>query len=92
MTGIDPGVDGLDCNDSDGLLYWRLPNGIDAIPSRANVQAAIEGMAALSNVNPAPRYVFMVDHGSPGAFLLNDAETIMPNDLDLWLDEPGILA
>ena len=83
---IDP-LDGAGCDDADGCNdIGGLPNGIDAIPTRLNVQAAIEGMAGLSNSVPAPRYVFMVDHGSQTAFLLNESETITPMDLDGWLD------
>jgi len=86
--GIIDQLDGVGCDDDDGCNddIGGLPNGIDAIPSRANVQAAIEGMAGLSNSVPAPRYVFMVDHGSQTAFLLNESETITPMDLDGWLD------
>jgi len=101
--GVVDSLDGADCDDADGCndAGSGLPNGIDGVPTLVaspttpgyrNVQAAIEGMAALSNSNPAPRYVFMVDHGNTGQFLLNGSETIYPYDLDAWLDsQEGML-
>lgn len=88
------------CNDYDdgdptNGVFDGLPNGIDGVPTQMpaptipgyrNVGDAIEGMAATSSANPAPRYVFLVDHGTAGQFLLNPAESITPPQLDGWLD------
>ena len=100
--GLIDGLDGADCDDADGCNdVGGAPNGIDGVPTlvatptitgHRNVQAAVEGMAALSNANPAPRYVFFVDHGVQDQFLLNLTETITPANLDNWLDnQEGLL-
>ena len=60
--------------------------GVDAVPSKAGIQSAIEGLAAAVNANPAPIYVMMVDHGGDEKFFLDGAETILPSELDAWLD------
>ena len=60
--------------------------GVDAVPSKAGIQSAIEGLAAAVNGNPAPVYVMMVDHGGDEKFFLDGAETILPSELDGWLD------
>ena len=56
------------------------------MPSKAGIQSAIEGLAAAVNGNPAPVYVMMVDHGGDEKFFLDGAETILPSELDGWLD------
>ena len=61
--------------------------GVDGLPVEADVRAAIEGLASLVNVNPAPIYLAMVDHGaSDNRFLLNPTESIAASELDGWLD------
>ncbi|TAN38344.1 MAG: hypothetical protein EPN25_13895, partial [Nitrospirae bacterium] len=66
-------------------LSYQLSTGVDGIPSRANIQYAIEEWAAprMKGV-PAPLYVIMVDHGSTNAFYTG-SETITPTDLSTWL-------
>jgi len=62
---------------------------IDAQPSKAAIQAALQGIAPfnlLSKMNnvPAPLYIIMVDHGTNGNFIINN-ETITPAELNTWL-------
>ena len=95
--GLITSLDALNCTGLDGCLDIDgvTPNGIDGIPNLTddpdkndpnNVQTAIEGLAALSNSTPAPRYVFMIDHGNVDQFLLNGTgQTILPSDLNTWL-------
>jgi len=95
--GLITSLDALNCTGLDGCLDIDgvTPNGIDGIPNLIddpdkndpnNVQTAIEGLAALSISTPAPRYVFMIDHGNVDQFLLNGTgQTILPSDLDTWL-------
>ena len=67
-------------------------NGVDALPSKAAVQAAIENLYSEIQLRPAPVYIIMVDHGgevvsgvSEASFYLG-TETITPTELDAWLD------
>ena len=85
--GIIDSLDGQGCNDADGCndIGSGLPNGIDGSTDKASVQAAIENLATSSNANPAPRYVFFVDHGLQDKFILSDSEDITPADLASWL-------
>ena len=66
--------------DGDGVV------DVDAVPSKAAIQAAIEGLAGLVNFNPAPMYVAMVDHGGIDEKFFIDTEVITAQDLDGWLD------
>jgi hypothetical protein len=73
----------------DNIYYFNYDTtqtGVDATPSKAGIQSAIETWASgRMNGSPAPLYVIMVDHGNPDAFYL-DSETIIPADLDTWLN------
>ncbi len=72
--------------------YDATQNGVDAVPTKAGVQAAIEALHTEIQSRPAPVYTIMVDHGgelvsgvSEATFYLDD-ETITPTELDGWLD------
>ncbi|MBT4450692.1 MAG: hypothetical protein HOC92_13420 [Gammaproteobacteria bacterium] len=72
--------------------YDAAQNGVDSVPTKAGVQAAIEALNVEIQLRPAPVYIIMVDHGgelvsgvSEATFYLDD-ETITPTELDSWLD------
>ncbi|MCK4708087.1 MAG: hypothetical protein KAU21_05670, partial [Gammaproteobacteria bacterium] len=79
--------------------YNASQNGVDAVPTKAGVQAAIESLYTEIQSRPAPVYIIMVDHGgelvsgvSEATFYLDD-EMITPTELDGWLDTlEGFLA
>ena len=61
------------------------PIEVDAVPSKAKIQEAIETWAKGKMTGlPAPLYIIMVDHGSIDKFHIG-SETITPADLDQWL-------
>ena len=71
--------------------YDATQNGVDAVPTKAAIQAVIEGLNVEMESRPAPVYVIMVDHGgelvpnvSEATFYL-DTETITPSELNSWL-------
>lgn len=72
----------------DNIYYFNYDTaqeGVDDAPTKAGIQYALESWAKLRiNGSPAPLYLIMVDHGNPGAFLV-DSETVSPEDLDAWL-------
>jgi uncharacterized repeat protein (TIGR01451 family) len=79
------------------IFYYNhndTQTGVDGVPTKAGVQAAIEGLTTAVNINPAPMYVILVDHGGDNAFFLDGSETITPTELDSWLDtlETGLSA
>ena len=66
-----------------GVLPLQFPEGESAASLGLDGREtfAIEGLAALVNINPAPVFVFFADHGAPApAFLLDGSETITPAD------------
>ena len=77
------------------IFYFNYDDtqlGVDAVPTKAAVQNAIETLNSLIESRPAPVYVILVDHGgeivegvSEATFYL-DTETITPTELDSWLD------
>jgi len=80
----------------DNIYYFNYLNqtGVDAAPSKAQIQYAIEEWAkGRMNGLPAPLYVIMVDHGSPDQFHI-DNEVITPDDLNAWISnlESGLNA
>ena len=65
---------------------------VDGLPTKANIQSAIQGMASRMINSPAPLYIVMVNHGEPGVFHL-DGDFIAPSDVKTWLDNlEGALA
>jgi len=73
----------------DDISYFNYNTkqaGVDAVPSKAAIQAAIGTWAKdKMNSSPAPLYIIMVDHGNPNNFYINN-ETITPDDMSSWLD------
>ncbi len=77
------------------IFYFNYDDtqlGVDAVPSKAAVQSAIESLNTMIESRPAPVYVILVDHGgeiiegvSEATFYLS-SETITPTELDSWLD------
>lgn len=89
----------------DNIYYFNYQNqeGVDATPSKAQIQFAVEQWAkGRMNGLPAPLYIIMVDHGNIGKFWIdngnaNAAENddyIAPSDLASWLSslESGLTA
>ncbi|MCP4698285.1 MAG: DUF1566 domain-containing protein [Gammaproteobacteria bacterium] len=73
------------------LNYDPLQPGVDAVPSIAAVQGALESTDANSllarmNNSPAPFYLILVDHGGWGGNFHLDNETLTPWQLSAWLD------
>ncbi len=66
--------------------------GVDAIPTKAAIQAAIENLATEVQNRPAPVYIIFVDHGgiatdtTETSFYI-DNETITPTELNAWLTQ-----
>ncbi|WP_177428301.1 C13 family peptidase, partial [Candidatus Venteria ishoeyi] len=75
--------------DDENIYHFNYDNtqaGVDAIPDKADLQDKVENWAAQRlNGSPAPLYIIMVDHGNPGAFILN-YEHITPQELNTWLE------
>ena len=74
----------------DNIRYFNYNNaqpGVDAVPSKHEIQTAVETWAA-GNMNsvPGPFYFIMVDHGDSDTFYIN-GETITQNDLVSWFDK-----
>jgi len=78
----------------ENILYYNDDTGqpgVDGRPVKAALQEAIAGLGPRMNGVPAPLWVIMVDHGSPGdaataKFHIGD-EWITPADLDGWLTD-----
>jgi hypothetical protein len=78
---------GFSENSINYLSHGNDPVNIDAIPSRENIQLAIETWAKENmEVAQAPFYIIMTGHGSRESFHINgDIESITPEDLNNWL-------
>ena len=84
------------------IFYFNFnvnQNGVDGLPTKAAIQAAIENLYSEIQLRPAPVYIIMVDHGGELVNGVNEAtfylglETITPTELDSWLDTlEGFLA
>jgi len=62
---------------------------VDGISNKPNIMAALQRLQIRMNMEPAPLYIVMVDHGGvDGSFHLDnsDGEKIMPAELDNWLN------
>ena len=71
----------------DNIYYFNYQSqeGVDAAPSKAQIQFAVEQWAkGRMNGLPAPLYVIMVDHGDVSKFYINN-EVITPAELNAWL-------
>ncbi|NJO15722.1 MAG: beta-propeller fold lactonase family protein [Thioploca sp.] len=74
----------------DYLGYGQNQVGIlvDDTPDKAKIQTALKTLLTRLNVDPAPLYIVMVDHGDlEGNFHLDNGnhEEIAPTELDTWL-------
>jgi hypothetical protein len=81
----DDNIEYLNYNDNQTNLNIL----IDGIPTKPNIQAALQRLQAKLNAEPAPLYIVMVDHGSvDGNFHLDngDGENIQPSELNGWLN------
>ena len=72
-----------------GIRYFNYDDrqpGVDAIPSKAGIQSAVENWARdMLNGSPASLYVILVDHGNRDTFYLGD-EILTPADLNQWFN------
>jgi hypothetical protein len=70
------------------ILYYNFNNvqpGVDGVPDKALTQTAIENLLpAMSAIEAAPIYIFMIDHGTPDLFHIG-SETISSSELDSWM-------
>jgi len=74
--------------DPANVFYYNFASGqpgVDGIPVKADVQHAIEVLVRdRMNGVPAPLWLVMVDHGSPGKFHLG-SDWVSPTELNAWL-------
>ncbi|MCP4696630.1 MAG: hypothetical protein GY862_07250, partial [Gammaproteobacteria bacterium] len=76
--------------EDDHIRYFAYEDnpGVDAVPAKAAIQEAVESWACgLISGSPAPFYLIMVDHGSPGGFFITGSEIITPEDVNAWLNK-----
>jgi YVTN family beta-propeller protein len=72
--------------------YNTKQPGVDGLPIKADIAAALTELQARMNSNPAPFYIVMIDHGGiDGTFHIygghhNENDVITPTDLNLWLN------
>jgi alpha-tubulin suppressor-like RCC1 family protein len=76
--------------EDDNIMYFNygfgIVPGVDATPSKADIQYAIESWARdRMNGAPAPLYIVFVDHGNNNTFYIYP-DTITPTELNNWLN------
>jgi len=72
-------------------------SGVDGLPTRANLQSAITTWAASRVSADRNLTIYLIDHGDPHKFYLDqpNGEMLMPGDLNDWLSQlesavPGV--
>ena len=56
------------------------------VPTKANLELALNQLGEKMATAPAPFFLVMVDHGTGGNFYISESETITPPELDVLLD------
>ena len=66
--------------------YWFDPNEIDKDATRENLEWALTEWAADPNDPASDVLIFLVDHGGPERFLVNEYSIVLADELDEWTD------
>ena len=66
--------------------YWLNPNEVDKDATRENLQWALTEWAANPNDPASEVMIFLVDHGGPERFLVNEYSVVLADELDEWTD------
>ena len=73
----------------DDIIYLTadgVGTNVDGIATNANLQNAIAAITNGTDPDKKDLLLYLVDHGGPGTYQLNESEALAALDLDGWLD------